>query len=267
VLRPVVALLTDFGARDHYVGTMKGVVLGICRDATLVDISHDVPPQDILAGALELAAAYRYFPPRTVFLVVIDPGVGSARRAIAASVAEHFFVAPDNGVLSAVFATTPPDRVVALEAAQYARPGLSRTFEGRDRFAPAAAHLANGVALTAFGRPVHDYHSLSLPTARVGHREIHGEVTRIDRFGNLITNIDRATFERVAAMYQFVITVGPREIAQVVGTYADAAPADLIALFGSTDHLEVSVSGGSAAEVLAVGRGAAVTVKVVGFRT
>src|SRR5213592_2832515 len=140
--RPVIALLSDFGTRDHYAGTMKGVALGICPDATLVDISHDVPAHDVLAGALELAASYRYFPAGTVFLVVVDPGVGSTRRGIAADAGDYKFVAPDNGVLTVVLDEHPPRRVVELTERKYARPTVSRTFEGRDRFAPAAAWLA-----------------------------------------------------------------------------------------------------------------------------
>src|ERR671931_582247 len=137
--RPVIALVTDFGTRDHYAGTMKGVALGICPDATLVDISHDVPPHDVLAGALELAAAYRYFPAGTIFLVVVDPGVGSTRRGIAAEAGDYRFVAPDNGVLTLVFREVAPKKVVELTERRYARPTVSRTFEGRERFAQGSA--------------------------------------------------------------------------------------------------------------------------------
>src|SRR5438105_6263280 len=140
--RPVIALLTDFGLSDHYVGTMKGVALGICPDVTFIDITHEVAPQDILGGALQLAATYRYFPAATIFLVVVDPGVGSTRRGIAADVGDHRFVAPDNGVLSVVLEQVSPTRVVELTDARYARPTIGKTFEGRDRFAPAAAWLA-----------------------------------------------------------------------------------------------------------------------------
>src|SRR4029079_1833128 len=150
--RPVVALLTDFGTRDHYAGTMKGVVLGLCPDVTLVDISHDIAAHDVLGGALELAAAHRYFPAGTIFLVVVDPGVGSTRRGIAAEAGEFKFVAPDNGVLTAVFDDHAPRKVVELTERKYARPTGSRTFEGRDRFAPAAAWLAKGLELSALGR-------------------------------------------------------------------------------------------------------------------
>src|SRR5205823_13592543 len=179
--RPVIALLTDFGTRDHYAGTMKGVALGICPDATLVDISHDLPPHDVLGAALELAAAYKYFPAGTIFLVVVDPGVGSARRGIAAEAADYKFVAPDNGVLTAVFDEHPPKRVVELSERRYARPTVSRTFEGRDRFAPAAAWLAKGIELGALGRPAGGIHRLQIPEPQGSHDAIAGEVSRIDR--------------------------------------------------------------------------------------
>src|SRR5690349_15071810 len=129
--RPVIALLTDFGLRDHYAGTIKGVALGICPDATLVDITHEIDPQDVLGGALELAAAYRYFPVSTIFLAVVDPGVGSARRGIAVDTGDYRFVAPDNGVLSLVLDRSPARQVVELSDPQYARPTISKTFEGR----------------------------------------------------------------------------------------------------------------------------------------
>src|SRR5438093_4770136 len=197
--RPVIALLSDFGTRDHYAGTMKGVALGICPDATLVDISHDLPPHDVLAAALELAAAYKYFPAGTVFLVVVDPGVGSTRRGIAAEVGDYKFVAPDNGVLTAVVDDHAPKKIVELSERRYARPTVSRTFEGRDRFAPAAAWLAKGIELTALGRPAGAIQRLDLPQPDITDDRIVGQVLRVDRFGNLITNIDRKTFERVSA--------------------------------------------------------------------
>src|SRR6266566_8198296 len=174
--RPVIALLSDFGTRDHYAGAMKGVALGICPDATLVDISHDLPPHDVFGAALELAAAHRYFPSGTIFLVVVDPGVGSARRGIAAEAGEYKFVAPDNGVLTAVFNEMPPRRMVELTERRYARPTVSRTFEGRDRFAPAAAWLAKGVELTALGRPAGSLHRLEVPRPEVTDERIVGQV-------------------------------------------------------------------------------------------
>jgi S-adenosylmethionine hydrolase len=258
--RPVIALLTDFGTRDHYAGTMKGVALGICPEATLVDITHDVAAHDVLGGALELAASYRYFPPGTIFLVVVDPGVGSARRGIAAEAGDYRFVAPDNGVLTIALDETPPKRVVELSERRYARPTVSRTFEGRDRFAPAAAWLAKGVDLPALGRPAGPIHRLDVPQPQAGADAIAGEVLRVDRFGNLITNIDRRTFEKVVTTGGLTIRIGERQVSRVVSTYADAVPGELCALFGSSDHLEIAVSGGSAASDLAEGRGARVHV-------
>jgi S-adenosyl-L-methionine hydrolase (adenosine-forming) len=259
--RPVIALLTDFGTRDHYAGTMKGVALSICPDATLVDITHDIAPHDVLGGALELAASYKYFPAGTVFLVVVDPGVGSTRRGIAADLGEFRFVAPDNGVLTAVLDEQPARKVVELTERRYARPTVSRTFEGRDRFAPAAAWLAKGIELAALGRPAGAIHRLDIPKPVVSGeagRTVAGQVLRVDRFGNLVTNIDRRTFEKLAGALD--IHVGPHHVSRVVTTYADLAAGEVGALFGSTEHLEISVNGASAAERLGVGRGTSVTV-------
>jgi S-adenosyl-L-methionine hydrolase (adenosine-forming) len=259
--RPIVALLSDFGTHDHYAGAMKAVVLGVCPDATLVDIAHDLPPHDVLAGALELAACYRYFPSGTVFLVVVDPGVGSTRRGIAAETSDYKFVAPDNGVLSIVFNETPPKRVVELTERKFARPTVSRTFEGRDRFAPAAGWLAKGMGLTSFGRTISDYQMLALAAPVADEGSVSGEVVRVDRFGNLITNIDRRTFDKVAHDRAIVVKIDGQEVPRIVGTYAEASAGGLCALFGGTDHLEIAVSGGSAAAVLGLGRGARVAVE------
>src|SRR3954471_13367495 len=195
-MRPVIALLSDFGTRDHYAGTMKGVMIGICPDVTFVDITHEITRHDVMEGALQLAASCRYFPPGTIFLVVVDPGVGSARRGIAVEAGDYRFVAPDNGVLTGVLGQHPPKRAVELTERKYARSSVSRTFEGRDRFAPAAAWLAKGVDISALGRPVTAWQTLLLPEPAVSATEVVGEVWRVDRFGNLITNIDRVAVSR-----------------------------------------------------------------------
>ena len=262
-MRPTIALLTDFGTRDHYAGTLKGVVLTVCPDATLVDIGHDIPAHDVMAGALELAACYRYFPHGTIFLVVVDPGVGSSRRGIAADIGDYKFVAPDNGVLSAVFLESPPRKVVELTERKYALPTVSRTFEGRDRFAPAAGFLAKGVALVSLGRSISNFHALDLPRPAVSADAITGAVVRVDRFGNLITNIDRKTFEQFAGGRSIAVEVGGQDIPRIVATYADAPTGALCALFGSTDHLEVAINAGDAAATLRLARGAAATVRLV----
>jgi S-adenosylmethionine hydrolase len=264
-MRPIIALLSDFGVRDHYAGTMKGVILSICPDVTLVDISHDVLPHDVRGAALELAASYKYFPQGTIFLIVIDPGVGSARRGVAADTGDYRFVAPDNGVLTAVFQETPPKKVVELTERRYARPTVSRTFEGRDRFAPAAAWLAKGIQLPALGRPVSDYHKLELPVPESKPDALSGAVLRVDRFGNLVTNIDRRTFEKFVTGEPVQIEVqndsGPQRIGRLVATYADIGADETCALFGSTDHLEIAANAASAAERLRVGRGGTVVIR------
>jgi S-adenosylmethionine hydrolase len=259
--RPVVALLTDFGTRDHYAGTMKAVVLGICPEATLVDITHDIPPHDVLTAALELAATFKYFPSGSIFLVVVDPGVGSPRRSIAADTGDYRFVAPDNGVLTAVLRETPARRVVELTERRYARATVSRTFEGRDRFAPAAGWLAKGVDLSALGRSAGTVQQIAIPVPQVTGDLLAGEVLRVDRFGNLVTNIDRKLFDRFAHANGIEISAASHRIGRVVATYAEAAPEEVCALFGSTDHLEIAVNAGNASERLNLSRGSPVTIR------
>lgn len=258
--RSVIALLTDFGTRDHYVGAMKGVALGVCPEATVVDITHDIPPHDVLAGALELAASYKYFPAGTVFLVVVDPGVGSSRRGIAVDTGTYRFVAPDNGVLTLALKEAAPKRVVELTERRYGRPTVSRTFEGRDRFAPAAGWLAKGLELAALGRTLTSWHVLAVPEPVIEDDRLSGEVLRVDRFGNLITNIDRRSFERFAETSRIAIAAGRHSVEKVVATYAESEAGAVCALFGSSEHLEIAVNGGSAADRLGLSRGARITI-------
>jgi S-adenosyl-L-methionine hydrolase (adenosine-forming) len=261
--RPVLALLTDFGLRDHYVGSMKAAALSVCPDLTLVDITHDITPHDVLGGALQLAASFRYFPAGAVFVAVVDPGVGSARRGIAAEVGEYRFVAPDNGLLTAVLQDSPPRRIVELTERRYFRPTVSRTFEGRDRFAPAGAWLLRGVELTALGRPIHDPVLLDLPRPDVRDDELHGRIVQEDHFGNLITNIDRRTFEKFTARRSFSIDVpsSGSAIGRVVATYAEIRDDEVCGLFGSSDHLELAARSARASERLGLAVGASVVVR------
>src|SRR5688500_1653944 len=259
-MRPVIALLSDFGSRDHYAGTMKGVILNICPDATLVDITHDVPAHDVLDGALQLAATARYFPAGTIFLAVVDPGVGSSRRGIAAEAGDYRFVAPDNGVLTAVLREFTPKKIVELTERRYARPTVSRTFEGRDRFAPAAGWLAKGIQLTALGRPAADYQRLDIPLPQVEESRIVGVVLRVDRFGNLVTNIDRRAVESVARSGAMEVSAAGHTVGRLVATYADIQPGEVCALFGSTDHLELAANSDSAADIMGLPRGAIVEI-------
>jgi S-adenosylmethionine hydrolase len=254
--KSLIALLTDFGARDHYAGVMKGVALSINPEATIVDVSHDLPPHDIPFAAHELAATYKYFPAGTIFLVVVDPGVGSARRGLAAEAGEWKFVAPDNGVLTAVLQEVVSKKVVELTERRYARPTVSRTFEGRDRFAPAAGWLSKGVHLTALGRGVTDFVLLDLPRPRLEGTVLHGVVIRVDRFGNVVTNLDRKSCERLAeGVGALRLTVGGHTIGRIVSTYSDIGGDEIAALFGSTDQLECAAHATSAAEKLGVSVG------------
>jgi hypothetical protein len=196
-----------------------------------------------------------------VFLVVVDPGVGSARRGIAADTGDYRFVAPDNGVLTAVLRETPAKRIVELTERRYARPTVSRTFEGRDRFAPAAGWLARGVDLSALGRSAGTIQELPIPAPGIDGGVLTGEVLRVDRFGNLVTNIDRKLFEKFTQAGDIEITAATHRIGRVVTTYADAAAGEVCALFGSTDHLEIAVSAGSASDRLNLSRGAPVTIR------
>ncbi len=257
-MRPVIALLTDFGLQDHYVGTMKGVMAGVCPDASFVDITHDIPPQDVFAAALELAAAYRFFPVETVFLCVVDPGVGSTRRAVAVRAGAYTFVAPDNGVVSLAVGEVPIE-AVELTNPKYALASVSRTFDGRDRFAPAAAWLANGVELASCGRRIEDIVRIQMPPVRTEGAVVDGEVVRVDRFGNLVTNIGFGLVGPPGEAGAHDVTIAGRSI-PIVSTYADVGRGDSAALVGSTGYLEISVNGGSAAATLGCGRGTRVRV-------
>jgi S-adenosylmethionine hydrolase len=258
--RRVIALLTDFGVRDHYVAAMKGVILGIAPEVTLVDITHEIPPQDVLSAALELQACWRDFPRGSIFLVVVDPGVGTARRPLAAVAGECFFVAPDNGVLAPLLDEQPPSLVVELTEPRYVRRDISRTFEGRDRFAPAAAWLARGAGIDALGPRVPEWVPLDVPTPRIGERLVAGEILKVDRFGNLISNIGAQLLERVRGTGAPLVRIADRHTVPLVETYGNAPAGAPCAIVGSGGRLEVAANGDSAARLLGAGRGTRVIV-------
>ena len=262
----IITLTTDFGLGDGVVGTLKGVILGINPDVTLVDITHGIAAQNIEQGAFLFAESAGYFPADTVHLVIVDPGVGSTRRPIALQVGQTFFVAPDNGVLTLAIAhfqsVLRDDRVraVHLNQPQYWLPRVSNTFHGRDLFAPVAAHLSLGVPLGALGEPIDDW--VRLPACATPFRagdQLAGRVLHIDRFGNLITNIDA---EMLSAMDRTRINVriAGRQVHGLVGTYADGASGQIVALIGSGGRLEVALRDGSAAAALGVRMGDEVSV-------
>jgi S-adenosylmethionine hydrolase len=263
---PLITLTTDFGTADGYVGTMKGVILGIAPKARLVDLSHEVASQNVRQAAFVLLAAYPFFPAHTIHLVVVDPGVGSARRAIALRTPAGTFVGPDNGVFSYMMAREPVEALVELADPCYRLPCVSHTFHGRDIFAPAAAHMAAGVPIANLGPIVSAPITLPLPRLEVAATSIVGQVLHIDHFGNVVTSIGRLRWGdddlllepafgkakgRVVAVNARVEVAG-QEIAGVHRAYARVAPGEALALVGSSGYLEIAVREGSAARALGV---------------
>jgi hypothetical protein len=265
--RPIITLITDFGQSDSYVGAMKGVILDICPQAALVDISHQVRPQALQQAAYVLATAAPYFPPDTIHLIVVDPGVGSTRRSVAVQTRRATYVAPDNGLLGLALARDPARLVIHLTEARYWLSEVSATFHGRDIFAPAAAHLACGVELGAMGDSIPSSELLTLPALQPqllldGSRQ--GEILNVDRFGNLVTNFHfPATDARhLPSDPQFAVMVGDERVAGLSRTFADVEPGELVAYVGSGGYLEIAVREGSAADRLGVDLGAQVKVEM-----
>jgi hypothetical protein len=266
--RPVITLTTDFGLSDHFVGVMKGVILGVQPAAQLIDISHGVEPYDIAGGAFTIAQAYRYFPRKTIHVIVVDPGVGSARRPLLAEMAGQYFVAPDNGVLSMIFAreqaTRAQCRVRHITNERYFLHPVSRTFHGRDVFSPVAGHLAAGVAPAQFGQRIEDYIRASFDEpkkgdkpARTGEQVWTGAILKADHFGNLATNFHIDDFPSVRT-HAFALKVGLQIITRLALTFSECAPGELFVVVGSSGYLEVAASQASAAKALGCGSGAPV---------
>jgi S-adenosyl-L-methionine hydrolase (adenosine-forming) len=260
--RPIITLTTDFGSNDHFVGTMKGVILNIVPEAAIVDISHAVQAFDVLDGALTISQAYSYFPNGTVHLVVVDPGVGSARRPIIASSDGYHFVAPDNGVLSLVYAKEERIHVRAITSEHYFLQPVSNTFHARDVFAPVAAYLAKLVDTQKFGDEIEDYVRFSAPKPKpVDANRIRGVVLKVDRFGNLITNITPQDAPSLfgANPAGFKIVVGKSEITEMRSAYAEGAPGEVFGILGSMGFLEIAANRAAAAQLTGANKGTDVT--------
>ena len=261
--RSVVTLTTDFGLSDHYVGVMKGVILNVNPEADLVDICHDIRPYDVLEGAFAIAQSYRYFPQRTIHLVVVDPGVGSARRPLLVAADNHYFIAPDNGVLSLVFSRAEDLLVRHITASHYFLDPISHTFHGRDVFAPVAGWLSRRVEVEKFGDPVTDFVRFTPPLAkRINERLLKGVVLRVDRFGTLMTNLTPADVPELFTETPppFKIIVGKSEVTHLKVAYSQGAPGEVFAILGSSGYLEIAANRGSAAQALGAGKGAEVGV-------
>lgn len=247
----VVSLLTDFGYRDHYVGVMKGVIWNIAPAVQIADISHAVQPQNIFEGAFLLSQAYRYFPPETIHVAVVDPGVGTARRPMAARIGDYYFVCPDNGLLTFVIrdaeAQNEPMHFVHLNRPQYWLPEVSRSFHGRDIFAPVAAHLAKGVPLEHLGEAIDNPVRIAIPAPLPLEEGWEATIIYVDGFGNLITNLQPQHLEH---RLDWRFKLGNHEIRKWVQTFGEAEPGSAVAMFDSTGYLSLCIVNGNAANAL-----------------
>jgi hypothetical protein len=252
---PIIALLTDFGDRDGYVGSLKGVILGICPEARLVDITHQAPPRDVRAGAFILGSVYRDFPDGTIHLAVVDPGVGTERAALAVRTPRCTLVGPDNGIFSDVLESERDVEARRLENPAYWRPTVCPTFHGRDLFAPVAAHLASGAPFDLLGPPCAPTAPERRPSPKESAGRLEGEIIHIDRFGNAITDISRAELEAFAPAAAWTLRVGDEVISSLATTYGESAPGARLALIGSSGRLEIAVNLGSAEKELGLRRG------------
>jgi S-adenosylmethionine hydrolase len=259
VSNAIVTLTTDYGTNDHLVGTLKGVILKINPDVTIVDITHGVAPYDLLDGALAIGSAYEYFPPKTIHVVVVDPGVGTDRRPLLVSGDNQYFVAPDNGVLSLIYERNSNVVVRHATAEHYYLQPVSNTFHGRDIFAPVAAWLSKGWQTASMGEEITDYKKFALPKPKAADGVTKGVVMRVDSFGNLITNFRTEDLpEATVKSGNIQLQVGTQAVTRLVDTFARGQNGEAVAYIGSSGYVEVAVNKGSAARTLGIGRGTAV---------
>ncbi|MGB8212960.1 MAG: SAM-dependent chlorinase/fluorinase [Anaerolineales bacterium] len=246
-----ITLTTDFGLQDGFVGAIKGVIWSICPAAQIADISHLIPPQNVLAGAWALRRAYSYFPPGSIHLAVIDPGVGTRRRALAARLGAHYFVGPDNGLFTPMFEAAEKNawaiEIVHLINPKYFLPFVSHTFHGRDIFAPVAAHLANGVPLANLGPVITDPLRLSMPKPEKTPTGWRSHVILVDTFGNLTTDLPALAWTQHT---EVVFRLRDREVHGLVASYGHKQPGELVALVDSENYIEIAIVNGSGAQVL-----------------
>ena len=253
----IITLTTDYGTNDHLVGTLKGVILKINPDVTIVDITHNVTPFDLLDGALAIGSAYSYFPPKTIHVVVVDPGVGTERRPLLVSAMNQYFVAPDNGVLSVIYEREKDSLVVRhANVEHYYLQPVSKTFHGRDIFAPVAAWLSKGWQTGSMGDEISDYKRFAIPRPKDADGAMKGRVLRTDAFGNLITNFRPEDFPESALNGGAIkLQVGAHQITRLVDTFASGNDGEPIAYLGSSGYLEIAVNKANAARTLNLGRG------------
>jgi S-adenosylmethionine hydrolase len=249
-MKRIITLTTDFGLKDHYVGVMKGVILSINPDVIIVDITHEIPPQDIFRASFTLRNFYRYFPPGTIHIVVVDPEVGSGRKPIALEADNHIFVGPDNGIFTFIYSEVKSVKPFKISSSKYTLPEVSSTFHGRDIFAPVAAHLSLGLSIEWLGKKVKEPVKLPINEPEVSDGKIAGEVIYIDSFGNLVTNIPDYLVKPKSWVY-----IGDEVIKGISKSYADVPKGELLAVIGSGGFVEISVNQGSASELIFARRG------------
>lgn len=267
----IITLTTDFGTSDTYVGIMKGVILSINPNARIVDLTHAIPPQDIYEAAFSMYAAHSYFPKGTIHIIVVDPGVGSDRQAIVSRTDNAFFVCPDNGVLSYLLQSVEnedeqPVDSVAIQNSGYYLPEVSNTFHGRDIFAPVAAHLSLGVSLEDIGPPVQTLVQLPIQVPELTGNALTGQIVKIDRFGNAITNISETAIARLKSastggISTYEIRVGSVRLHRFNRAYAESGVGKPLAIIGSSGLLEIAINGGNAKEGLGIKWGDPVVVQ------
>ncbi len=242
----VIALLTDFGTKDYFVGAMKGAILSVNENAKIIDITHEISPQDIRSASFTLRACYKNFPSKTIFVAVVDPGVGSNRRAILVETDDYYFIAPDNGLLSFVFDEKTNFRVFDLKNEKFFAEKVGQTFHGRDIFAPVAAHLSKGVQPNKFGKEVEDFvHHKTAHPRKVSAAKVEAEIIHIDRFGNLITSLEVKDLHE-----KFTLEIGMKRIDKIQNYFAEAEKSEVFMILGSAGFLEIVAFRDSAANLL-----------------
>lgn len=257
----VISLITDFGLKDNFVGVMKAVVLNVNPCAAIVDICHEIKPQNILEAAFLLRASYRYFPSGTVHLVVVDPGVGSKRKKLLIKTKNYFFIGPDNGVLSLALKDELPIKLIEITNDRYFLKPVSNTFHGRDIFAPVAAYVSKGEDIKKFGKAIRSFETIDLPKFKISGNILIGEIIYIDRFGNLVSNIPKDMLDDFVEDRGFEIRIKDETIDRLSKGYFEGSDTKPIALINSFDYLEVAIASGSARDYLGVDKGAEIKIR------
>jgi len=253
---PIITLTTDYGTNDHLVGVLKGVILKINPDAQIIDITHQVTPFDLLDAALSIASAYSYFPPRSIHVVIVDPGVGTERRPILVSGQNHYFIAPDNGVLSGVYEKEHPVVVRHITSEHYFLQPVSKTFHGRDVFVPVAAWLSKNWQPASMGEEITDFKRFAMPKPKEADGLLKGAVLKVDAFGNLITNFRMEDLPANAVdRGEVQLQIGSHPVTKFVPTFAHGPAGEAVAYIGSSGFLEVAMNKGNASRTLGLGRG------------